>query len=398
MTLRQLAFTIALVSTLASPSSAWELTGQVAAEGRFFPQDAIAADKHDTNGSFALAPELYHDWNSGQLAVTISPFARIDQGDEERTHFDLREAFLLYSENKFEVRAGLRQTFWGVAESQHLVDILGQTDQVENPDGEDKLGQPMVELTLLPSFGTVELTLMTGFRERTYPGREGRLGKLPVGDGVYESSDEEWHLDWAARWSHYLGAFDFGLSHFQGTSREPIFGLGGTKERPVLAPYYPLIDQTGIEVQATLGGWLWKLETIRRAGFGSKGQSRTFTAAVGGFEYTLVGVGGSVFDLGLIAEIHLDDRGDSATTPFQDDLFGGARLVLNDVQSTECLAGVIVDRESGSTLSSIEANRRVGDRWRISLEYRGFINIETTDPLYGIRHDDFVQIELARFF
>ena len=387
-----------LCGGLVTPASGWELTGQIAAEARAFAEDAILDGKHGFNTSLAIAPELYHEWAKESLALTVSPFARIDQGDEERTHLDLREAFLLYSGDHYEVRAGVRQVFWGVAESQHLVDIVGQTDLIENPDGEDKLGQPMMELTLLPSFGVIELSALIGSRERTFPGTEGRLGTIPVADGEYESSAEEWHIGWAGRWSHYLGPFDFGLSHFQGTSREPVLRFDPNGTTPSLIPYYPLIDQTGIDLQATLGGWLWKLEAIRRAGFGPKGHERTFTAAVGGFEYTLVGVGGSVYDLGLIAEMHLDDRGDDATTPFQDDIFVGARLVLNDVMSTDCLAGVVIDRTSGTVFSSVEASRRVGDRWRVYLEYRGFGGLEKDDPLYGIRNDDHLQIEIVRFF
>ncbi|NNF08079.1 MAG: hypothetical protein HKN21_15050, partial [Candidatus Eisenbacteria bacterium] len=93
-----------------------------------------------------------------------------------------------------------------------------------------------------------------------------------------------------------------------------------------------------------------------------------------------------------------DDRGDNATTPFEEDLFLGARLVLNDVQSTECLAGVIIDADSRATLTSVEASRRFGDRWRLYLEYRGFSGLDMTDPLYGFRKDDYVQLELVAFF
>ncbi|NNF05540.1 MAG: hypothetical protein HKN21_02150, partial [Candidatus Eisenbacteria bacterium] len=348
---RGLVLGLALVgafSISAQGNEAWgiDLRGQASLEGRWFSQDPLSPDQHSENLSFSIAPEFYQDWMGGDFSLTLSPFLRLDAGDDERTHADLREAFFLYYGYAFEIRAGLRQVFWGVAESQHLVDIINQTDQVENPDGEDKLGQPMVELTIPSSYGTLELSLLPGFRERTFAGVEGRFGGVEVEDGTYESDAEEWRLDWAARWSHFLGPMDFGVTHFQGTSREPLLSGSGGPGDFKLTPYYPVIDQTGVDVQATLGGWLLKFEGIRRAGFGQPGAEQTYTAVVGGFEYTLIGLGGTVYDLGLISEVHYDDRGDNATTPFEEDLFLGARLVLNDVQSTECLAGVIIDADS----------------------------------------------------
>ena len=73
---------------------------------------------------------------------------------------------------------------------------------------------------------------------------------------------------------------------------------------PALVPHYPLVDQGGLDAQLTLGGWLWKFELI-----GRDGAAQEFTAATGGFEYTFVGVAGSVIDVGLLTEYLWDDRG-----------------------------------------------------------------------------------------
>src|SRR5690606_15671470 len=97
---------------------------------------------------------------------------------------------------------------------------------------------------------------------------------------VYESSREQRRIDAALRWSHYIGPWDLGLSHFHGTGREPrlLPGVDGGGQ-PVLVPHYDVIHQTGLSLQRIAGDWLWKLELIRRSG-----QGDTFTAAVGGFE------------------------------------------------------------------------------------------------------------------
>jgi len=50
-----------------------------------------------------------------------------------------------------------------------------------------------------------------------------------------------------------------------------------------------------------------------------------------------------------------------------DDVFVGARLALNDAQSSELLVGAAVDRNSRAYQLSVEAERRLGDRWKLEL-------------------------------
>ena len=61
---------------------------------------------------------------------------------------------------------------------------------------------------------------------------------------------------------------------------------------------------------------------------------------VGGFEYTIVGVMGRIWDLGLLAEYHGDDRGRTAPHPFNHDSFFGARTNLAFVR--DCLPPILI--------------------------------------------------------
>jgi len=310
---------------------------------------------------------------------------------------DAREAFYLLVGDTWELRAGLQKVFWGVTESQHLVDVINQTDGVEDVDGEDKLGQPSVSLALIHDWGTLDLYLLPGFRERTFPGREGRLRPPLYVDTdltTYESDAEEWHVDWAARWSHTLGAFDLGLSHFSGTNREPEFNPTPLASgEVVLAPHYSLIDQTGVDVQAITAGWLWKLEAINRYGQGDR-----FAALTGGFEYTFSNIRDTGIDVGVLGEYLWDERGDDGTSPFEDDLFAATRIALNDVQDTAILAGVMIDRDTQGASALVEASRRVGDAWKLSLETRSVFGTDESDPLHAFRQDDTFRVDLARYF
>jgi len=144
----------------------------------------------------------------------------------------------------------------------------------------------------------------------------------------------------------------------------------------------------------TQGGWLWKAEVISHSG-----QRNHFIASTAGFEYTIGNVKNSGKDLGLLLEYSYDERGDQALTPFQDDVFLGARFALNDVQSTEVLAGAVIDRQTGATFVNVEASRRRGQNWTLDLQYREFVNVPEADRfLFGLRNDDYLQAEWAWHF
>ena len=372
-----------------------ELSGYIATDGRLFTRDPLAEIQHEKeNLSILFELEFYHEWANGDMSLALTPYFRLDQHDSERTHFDLREFFWQKVGNSWELRVGVAVVFWGVTESQHLVDIINQTDLVENPDGEDKLGQPMVNFSWIADWGTLDLFAMPFFRERTFPGEEGRLRFPLVVDtdqATYESGAEEYHVDVAARWSHTLGNFDVGVSHFYGTSRDP--RLLPSAEDAFLAPHYDLIHQTGLDLQFTSDAWLLKSEVINRSGQGDR-----FFALTSGFEYTFSNMFNSGVDIGIVGEYLFDERGDEATTPFEDDLFIGVRLALNDVQSTSLLVGAIIDRETGSNSVGVEGNRRLWESWTVDVEARAIIGTERTELLHGLRKDDYVQVQLARHF
>lgn len=374
-----------------------EWRGNLGLENRSFGDDPSFQRQDDGHqGSVVIEPEYYRELSREGESLNFKLFARLDSLDSERTHADIRELYWRKAARGWEVLAGVNKVFWGVTESQHLVDIVNQTDLVENPDGEDKLGQPMLKASLVRAWGVVDLFVLPGFRERTFPGEEGRLRPgLPISqDARFESGAEDRHVDFAARWSQAIGPFDIGLSHFTGTSREPrlLPGFSAAGE-PELVPFYDLIDQTGLDLQATLSNWLLKLEAINRSGQGER-----FAAATGGFEYTFYGVLGSKIDLGAVGEYLWDERGIDGPSPFQDDVFIGARLGFNDVQSTEVLTGAIVDVETDSTLFLLEASRRLGASWKLEAEIRAFSGAPPTDPLASLRADDYFQIGVSRYF
>ena len=73
-------------------------------------------------------------------------------------------------------------------------------------------------------------------------------------------------------------------------------------------------------------------------------------------------------------------------------------MALNDARDTALLAGAIIDRTTQATLFFVEAERRLGDSWKVELEGRLFLNVPSGDPLASIRDDDFITLRLSWFF
>jgi hypothetical protein len=377
--------------------SAGEWSGFVELQGRYFPQQALDSDQSDQTLSIVIQPEYYQRWDGAKQSLLFIPFVVWDNADDKRTHGDIRELVWTYAGDGWETKAGIGKVFWGVTEALHLVDVINQTDLIENPDGEQKLGQPMFKLSLERNWGIIDLYALPGFRERTYPGRHGRLRTHPRVDtdqAAYQSDRQESHIDLALRWSHYIGDWDIGLAHFDGTNRDPLLipnlNSGG---EIVLTPYYEQMRQTSLDLQATKGDWLWKLEAIHRSS-----DSGSYNAATGGFEYTLIGIADSDMDLGFLAEYLYDDRRNDVSGPFENDIFTALRLTANDVDGSELLAGVIKDLDDDGWMFNLEASRRIGNQWKTAAQIRLWSDMPDDDPLATFQRDDYLEISIKRFF
>jgi hypothetical protein len=381
----------------ASFCHAHEFTGFVGGEARLFPNSALHLGQEDESVSLIAQPEYYHEFESGS-SFTFVPFFRLDSADEERTHFDIRELTFLWLNEDFELRLGARKVFWGTTEILHLVDIINQTDLVENVDTEDKLGQPMANISFSRDWGTFDLYWLPFFRERTFVGKGGRLRGAAVVDtdrAQYESASEEWHSDWAFRYSHFIGDWDVGISQFIGTGRDPtLLDDTDSEGNAIKIPRYEQIKQTSIDVSLVVDEWLWKGEALYRTGQGND----DYFAWTGGFEYTFTRVWNSQMDLGVIGEWMYDTREDQATTAFENDIAGGIRLALNDSASTEVLFGWVQDINSQARFLFLEASHRFGDHLLLTAEFRTFMNQPNDDFLFEQRDDELLQLELAYYF
>lgn len=405
MNTRLFLISFGFLTLTATQALAVDVQGHTGIEARYFTEQS--ASQTSAFGEF----EWYWAANSQPSSITLKAFGRIDDTDDERTHGDIRELSWLYYQDTWELKAGISKVFWGVTESAHRVDIINQTDAVESPDGEKKLGQPMIHFASIRDWGVLNAFVMPYFRERNFEGIDGYLGPDVIVDNkhaLYLSDSEEKHVDIALRYSHTFDIWDLGLSYFQGTDREPLMLPTFSNDGFTLTPFYTQIQQSGIDLQATIEQWLWKLEAIHKSyrdreayiNEVSISPPEDFSALTVGFEYTLVGLAGTAMDLGVLTEYHYNTQDNAQQIdPLQNDVFIGARLTFNDIQNTALLAGWIQDLDaSNSTMAFIEASRRLYDNWVITLDGRLFANEAPSDPLNFLNRADHLTLQAAYYF
>ena len=93
-----------------------------------------------------------------------------------------------------------------------------------------------------------------------------------------------------------------------------------------------------------------------------------------------------------------DDRDDSEPLTLADnDVFAGLRVVLNNVQDSELLAGIAYDPDSGETFINVEADRCIGEASVLTLSVRIFSSVEATDKSYQLM-DDYLQLRQSNYY
>lgn len=384
--MRYILFVIILISS--SIIHASEVSGYVGLEGRYFTEYEKA------QLSVYFEPEFYWESSTGSDSFILRGFSRLDDTDDERTHADLRELMWVHVANSWELHTGVGKVFWGVTESAHLVDIINQTDAVESFDGEDKLGQPMIQWSGIYDWGVIDGFVLPFFRERNYPSSLSDGIPIEISSALYESKSENKHVDVALRYSNSYGAWDVGVAYFDGTNRDPYLLYQENESGGYLQPYYTQIQQVSLDAQVTMDSFLWKLEAIGRSD-----SVKNFAAVTAGFEYTVVGVAESSMDLGLLAELHKDSRKEYAPTATQNDLFVGCRLAVNDMQDTSILMGVSQDLDNGSSyLAIVEASRRLGDVWRLTVDGLLAHSNNIVDPIYQLKDNDHLRVSIEYYF
>ena len=368
---------------------------------------AVVAGGSGTQGnnqpSVVIQPTYFNEWANKTNTFTFKPFFRWDNMDDARTHADIREMVWMSKhgteEKPWDLRVGVDKVFWGTAESQHLVDVINQTDDVENINRESKLGQPMIRATVSRNWGTLDAFVLPWFRERTFSGQDGRLRPLVSFDTLpvaFQSSQQQSHVDYALRWSKSFSRVDIGISQFVGTDRDPRVATAAqyvTVSNPAgLYLSYDQMSQTSVDMAVVAGNWIGKLEALHR-----DTNYDHYWAGVAGVEYAYTSVFHTNYDVNAFLEYNYDSRGQGVAV-YQSDVFVGALLNFNDDKSTKVKLGVLVDTNDSTRSTRLQVSRRLNDHWTTLFEGQWFNSVDSGNPLNAYREDSYLQASLVRYF
>lgn len=374
----------------------WEtdLSTELEVENQLFNTDALYLNQKSHFLSGALKPKLDINSSDGKHFFKIELFARGSFHDINRSHFDIRQAYYQRKINSWNFTIGVRRVFWGVTESNHLVDIINQIDALESTDGSEKLGQTMVQVSKKFFLGNFDFFYLPYSRKIQFASETGR-NRFPIAlnrdDIDFTSRNKQWQPSFAMRWSKTIKNISFGLSHFYGNSREPLFL--GFSPLTGLNLSYPVINQSGFDFQYNTNALILKLESIYRTS-----NLQEFIALTSGFEYTLGNINGNGLDIGIVSEYTYDSRKLLTFSGFDNDLFLGSRIALNDDKNTECIFGGLFDLNKSTKLFRLQASRRLGNSFKIALKTNILTNVDTNEILYNFRNDDLIELKISKFF
>lgn len=373
----------------------------VGLDGRYFPLESKSSfNDYKHNINIFISPEYQLSWDEKAQRLVVKPDLRYDQHDEARTEWDLDDFYWSYFSERYSVKIGRSIEYWGVTESQQIVNIINQINLAENLYGDSRLGQSMVKISYLHGRGEWSFYVLPEFRARIFPEKEGRpaanIQIEPEANEIkFESKEKNRHIDFATRLTSYFSDHEFAFSIFKGTSRDPNFITTlASNMSPVFVPYYKQLTQFGLEWQTTLDSLLLKMELVYK--YKSNDQ---YWAGTLGEEYTFFDVLESGWDIGVFLEYlfdHYDQDDEFINT--QNDIFYGLRIAGNDEADSSLVAGVSHDLDDSTSFSRLQFTTRLFGSTRLSADATIILNVAKENIIYENRKDGFLNLKLETFF
>ena len=354
-----------------------------------FTEDPSYPGQNDTFVTQQVEPSFFIE--QGSTETLIKPRLRVGNNGAGRA--DLSEAHISFSNQKLDVRIGSIIEFWGKTESYNPSDIVNSYDYTSGLANSEKLGAPAFKLSSEIYNGYASFFLFPFFVENAYPGLSSRqrlqtLVSNDVANFANNASGND--KSFAFRYEGYYGDLDYGISYFDGISREPFF-IPESDTR--LSPEYAPIHQTGIDVQYLLDDLAFKTEMVNRSGQRNvNGVPEDYNAGVFGLEQSMYGIKDSEYDLILIGEIAGDSRGKNSHTPFQRDLSVGGTFLFNDIDDSEINLFFTRDLSYTSVSTNFSYATRLNDVFTIETKLNLFSNFNKDPSKVTLEQDSSASI------
>lgn len=387
---------------------------------RYYPQDGLLPGQTEAG----IAPIFSGDlttrtrFDSGTLAFELSGLYNTETGEG---FIDIPRGYYQYFGEGFDLLVGSNIEYWGVSESNRVVDSVNQRYVIDQTVDYISLGQPMVNLNLGWGFNTsLGLYGLFYFRDREL-GSEATRFRSPFlmsnNDAIYEEGNGR-NADFAARFrtsaNILWGGVDLALSYFEGTNRAPsslpeicIEPSGAFDQDDcgtilsnanlgnlTAVPYYAKLRRYGLETVYSNGDVQLTFE-----GAISQSLGETYYSVIAGAQYSFGGIGPTGDTLTLVAEYLYDDRSlIQPLTIYDDDVFLGFAYNGNDVNGTAIRGGIYYDVNSDAQIYTLSYSRRIGDALRFEVSGFALNSASTADPIIFAQDDGFIEVSLSYFF
>ena len=343
----------------------YENYGKIVLKGSRFSGEPVNTSSGKDFGVLEINPKLNIEHNNIDLNLELI----IKKISSKRDVFyDIKEANVNFEKSTWGFLLGSTEEFWGKTETFNPVDIINSNNYDEGLSKPNKLGEAMIKANREIGIGDLSIYYLPYFRPNKYPSKKSRLS-LPIevndDEANYVNGADKNMQQFALRLSGYYEDLDFGISFFEGISRDPFFNLVSGK----MVPSYSKISQYGIEVQQLLGEWIVKGEFINREGQQNiSGSLKDYSSGVLGLEKSLYGLINGNTDFTFFLEYAKDSRGVSAHQSNQNDVFFANRITLNDIHDTSILLALSRDLNTESGIFNSTISRRIFGLFKTDLE------------------------------
>lgn len=354
-------------------------------------QDYGVNEQETLSASF----EFIYD-NDHNFYTKLKPKIRFDILDHNRNRYIPDELFIKFYNNSLEFSAGLQLMTWGVSNSFNPTDVLNRKDLEDNFYRPEKMGDLIFGFKgVVPSAGhfsdlTFELLFLPLLQKTPLPESDNRFTVDGSTNGVsYTLNDYQETLEYphalggAFRFSGTYKAVDFSFHFYHGPEKQPGFYLlldNNANFR--LTPFYYMIDMLGLNVAASVGKFVFHVESafkITRLNepkyhelpliVSSDVIPNDYVQFVPGVDYTINNVFGG--DVILTLE-YLGENDHSVILeefrPFKNDLFLGVQYNLNNKLQTEFKVGLMKDLSNKELITMIEMSTLVVGDLKFGLE------------------------------
>ncbi|MCW8093452.1 hypothetical protein [Alteromonas sp. ASW11-130] len=364
-----------------------DFNADLATNGRYYFEEKSEAVSDQLSGGIRVEAKLKYALE--KLTFNGEIFTNWDSMDNARRYTDIRKANVYFSNSKITLGAGVDTFFWGVSESINVVNVLNQSDLRESLDGKVKLGQTFISMSHPFSNGEFSIYFLPEFRPIDFPERPA-FG-LPVSEkNVYENNEKEGGF--ATRALFYFSDYEFAVSYFEGTRRSPI--LIPQVNLKELLPYYIQTKNVLLDGVYLADDFTLKLE----AKFGKERES-AFTTSNIGIEYPSYILEDYIDEIIFIAEYVFDDRGITAETHGQNDIFIGAKFDFGETNQGNIRFLYSYDLDNKGQYLELNYQYRLSDYVRYKFKFISVLDSSPEDQrLHALRKEEFVKLSIHYAF